>query len=67
MEPLIEELHQLWKVVWAIGAIEGKGFKLRVAVLWCIHDYPALSTLSSESRKAIWPICIATRILAQGD
>jgi hypothetical protein len=27
MEPLVEELQQLWKGVWAIDVVEGKGFK----------------------------------------
>jgi hypothetical protein len=45
MVSLIEELQQLWKGIWAIDAIEGKEFKLHVVVLWCIHDYPALSML----------------------
>ena len=27
MEPLVEELQQLWKGVWAIDAIEGKKIK----------------------------------------
>jgi hypothetical protein len=27
VEPLVEELQQLWKGVWAIDVVEGKGFK----------------------------------------
>jgi hypothetical protein len=51
MEPLIEELQQLWKRVWATDTLMGKGFKLRVVVLWCIHDYPALSMLYGQVAK----------------
>jgi hypothetical protein len=51
MEPLIEELQQLWKGVWAIDVVDHKRFKLGVADLWCIHDYPALSTLSGRVTK----------------
>jgi hypothetical protein len=51
MEPLVEELHQLWKGVWAIDAVEGKGFKLHAVVLWCIHDYSALGTLFGKVTK----------------
>jgi hypothetical protein len=46
MEPLVEELQQLWKGVWAIDVVDRKRFKLCVVVLWCIHDYPVLSMLS---------------------
>ena len=45
MEPLVEELIDLWKGVDAFDAISREKFKLHAAVLWCIHDYPALSTL----------------------
>jgi hypothetical protein len=41
LEPLVKELKQLWKGVWAIDVVEGKEFKQCVVVLWCIHDYPA--------------------------
>jgi hypothetical protein len=51
MKPLVQELQELWKGVWAIDAIEGRKFKLRVGVLWCIHDYSALSTLSGRVTK----------------
>jgi hypothetical protein len=50
-EPLVEELQQLWKGVWAIDAVEGKGFKLRVVVLWCRHEYLAFRTLSGQVTK----------------
>ena len=45
MEPLIEELKYLWKGVDAFDVVSREKFKLHAAVLWCIHDYPALSTL----------------------
>ena len=45
MEPLVEELMDLWKGVDAFDAVSAKEFKLHAVVLWCIHDYPALSTL----------------------
>jgi hypothetical protein len=46
LEPLIEELLDLWKGVSTFDACTRKKFDLRAAVLWCIHDFPALSTLS---------------------
>jgi hypothetical protein len=49
LQPLVEELLELWSGVDTLGAITGKDFKLRAAVFWCIHDYPALSTLSGHT------------------
>ena len=51
LEPLIEELLDLWKGVKTYDACTGKKFDLRAAVLWCIHDYPALGTLSGRTTK----------------
>jgi hypothetical protein len=51
LEPLIEDLLELWKGVRTYDALIGKPFNLRAAVLWCIHDYPALSTLSGRTTK----------------
>jgi hypothetical protein len=50
-EPLIEDLLDLWKGVPAYDANTRKIFRLRAAVIWCIHDYPALSTLSGRTTK----------------
>ena len=41
LEPLIEELKELWKGVDTFHVLHPNN-----AVLWCIHDFPALSTLS---------------------
>jgi len=49
LQPLVEDLLELWSSVDTLDAITGKDFKLRAAVLWCIHDYPALSTLSGRT------------------
>ena len=49
LQPLVEELLELWSGVDTLDAITGKDFKLRAAVLWCIHDYLALSTLSGRT------------------
>jgi len=51
LEPLVEDLIKLWKGVSTYDAVSGKKFNLRAAVLWCIHDYPALSTLSRRTTK----------------
>jgi len=47
LEPLIDERQKLWKGINTFHVLHpDKGFTLRVAVLWCIHDFPALSTQS---------------------
>jgi hypothetical protein len=58
LEPLIEDLLDLWKGVPTYDAITRKEFNLRVAVLWCIHDYPAVSTLSWRTTKGYFA-CIS--------
>jgi len=54
LEPLIEELLDLWTGVNTLDACTGWKFNLRAAVLWCIHDYPALSTLSGQTAKGYY-------------
>jgi hypothetical protein len=54
LEPLIEELLELWKGASTYDACTGRKFDIRAAVLWCIHDYPALSTLSGRTIKGYY-------------
>lgn len=54
LEPLVEELLELWKGVSTFDAITGKKFDLHAAVIWCIHDYPALSTLSGRVTRGYY-------------
>jgi hypothetical protein len=51
LEPLIEDLLRLWICVRTYDALSGKNFNLRAAVLWCVHDYPTLSTLLGRTTK----------------
>ena len=46
LEPLIEELLQLWSGVMTYDAARRRKFKLHATVLWSINDYPVLRTLS---------------------
>jgi hypothetical protein len=60
LEPLMEELQLLWKGVDTADALseaEDKMFSLKAAILWCIHDYPALCTLSGRTTKG-YAACI---------
>jgi hypothetical protein len=54
LEPLIEELLKLWKGVKTYDACTGRKFDLHAAVLWCIHDYPTLATLSGRTTKGYY-------------
>ena len=51
MEPLVEELQQLWKGVLTrdLYSSPPADFFLRAVVIWCIHDYPALGTMSGRT------------------
>ena len=57
LEPLIEELKELWKGVNTFHVLycdNKKGFTLCAAVIWCIHDFPALSTLLGQTTKGYY-------------
>jgi hypothetical protein len=54
LEPLVEEMLELWTGVSTYGAVSGKKFDPDAAGLWCIHDYPALSTLSGRTTKGYY-------------
>ena len=51
MQPLIADLITLWGGVPTYDAVEGKEFRLHVAILWGINDYPALGTLSGRTTR----------------
>ena len=53
----MEELQLLWKGVDTADALSDKMFSLKASVLWCIHDYPALCTLSGRTTKG-YAACI---------
>ncbi|XP_025628721.1 uncharacterized protein [Arachis hypogaea] len=46
LQPLIDELKQLWGGVDTYDASEKKTFKLHAALLWTISDFPGLGNLS---------------------
>jgi len=54
LEPLIEELLQLWSGVMTYDAASRTKFNLHAAVLWSINDYPALGTLLGQSTKGYY-------------
>ncbi|XP_027151114.1 uncharacterized protein LOC113751338 [Coffea eugenioides] len=60
MEPLIDELNEMWLGVETYDAYSGKKFDLRAALLWTINDFPAYAMLSgwSTKRYQACPICM---------
>jgi len=64
LEPLVEEFLELWKGVPTVDALSEKKFDLHAAVIWCIHDYPTLSTCQVESQEVIMLVCIVTKTLS---
>ena len=60
LQPLIEELKELWDGINAYDLYGGCMFKLRAAVLWTISDFPAYVYLSgwSTAGKLACPVCL---------
>lgn len=62
MEPLVEELVELWENVNAYNVLKDPGsrsFKLRVVLLWTIHDFPRYEIVASVVHQgyAACPVC----------
>ena len=52
LDPLIDELQELWDVgVETYDSYTTCNFKLRAALLWTINDFPAYANLSGWSTK----------------
>ena len=52
IEPLVEELQQLWTGIWAqdfLDPIGERRFYLRGILMWTVSDYPALGLISGLS------------------
>ena len=62
LEPLVEELMQLWKGVVAYDVLKELGsraFKLRGVLPWTIHDFLGYGTVASVAHQgyAAYPVC----------
>ena len=60
LQPLIDELNDLWDIgVETYDASTKQNFCMRAAILWTINDFPAYANLPSWStkRKFACPIC----------
>jgi hypothetical protein len=62
LEPLVEELLQLWQGVLAYDIRKEHGlrrFTLRAVLMWTIHDFPGYTTVGgfSHQRYAACPWC----------
>lgn len=51
LQPLVEELLQLWKGVDTFDCTTKKKFRLQDALLWTLNDFPALAYLYGWSTK----------------
>jgi hypothetical protein len=54
LEPLVDELQELWLGVSMFDTLSRKYFDLHAAEIWCIHDYPALSTMSGRVTRGYY-------------
>ncbi|KAK8559251.1 hypothetical protein V6N12_042532 [Hibiscus sabdariffa] len=61
LQPLIDELKQLWAGVQTFDVLKKENFNLRAALLWTINDFPAYANLSGWSTKGHYacPCCAA--------
>ncbi|XP_070004473.1 uncharacterized protein [Nicotiana sylvestris] len=51
LQPMIEELKELWEGVETYDAYSKTNFMMRVAIMWTINDFPAYGNLSGWSTK----------------
>ena len=52
LQPLVEELRELWDVgVKAFDASSKNVFQLRAALMWTVHDFPIYADVLSWSTK----------------
>jgi hypothetical protein len=60
MQPLIDELHDLWNGVRTYDSSRKEYFKMRVAFLWSIYDFPAYGMFSGWSTHGYiyCPVCM---------
>ncbi|WMV58364.1 hypothetical protein MTR67_051749 [Solanum verrucosum] len=60
LQPLVDELKELWVGVATYDASNNHMFQMRVALLWTISDFPALGNLSGYGVKTRYgcPCCL---------
>lgn len=51
LQPMIEELKELWDGVDIYDAHSKSNFMMRTAIMWTINDFPAYENLSGWSTK----------------
>ncbi|KAM3284498.1 hypothetical protein P3S67_023297 [Capsicum chacoense] len=55
LQPIIEELNELWNGVDTYDAHSNSNFLMRFALMWMINDFPAYGNLSGWSTKGKLP------------
>jgi len=60
LQPLIDELKQLWNGVLTYDSLRKQNFMMKVALMWTINDFPAYGMLSSwsTSGRLACPYCM---------
>ncbi|KAK5774932.1 hypothetical protein PVK06_042794 [Gossypium arboreum] len=61
MQPLIEELKQLWAGVETYDVSRNKNFYLRANLLWTINDFPAYVNLSVRVSNDVMLVLVVQR------
>ena len=68
LQPLIEELKELWEVgIETCDASTTTNFKFNASLLWTIKDFPAYCFLSGWSTKGKMASHVAIKTLPQFD
>ncbi|XP_075111839.1 uncharacterized protein LOC107799971 [Nicotiana tabacum] len=58
LQPMIEELKELWDGVETYDALSKSNFLMRVAIMWTINDFPAYGLSGwSTNGKLAYPCC----------
>ncbi|KAG8482728.1 hypothetical protein CXB51_024209 [Gossypium anomalum] len=65
LQPLIEELKQLWSGVETYDVLRKENFNLRVILLWTINDFLAYANLSGWSTKGRYAVLVVLRKLVR--
>ncbi|KAL0313308.1 UNVERIFIED_CONTAM: hypothetical protein Sradi_5730100 [Sesamum radiatum] len=67
LEPLIEELQNLWHVgVLTRDSVKDETFRMRVALIWTLNDLPAYGMAFGWSSAGVMrcPVCMKDHILS---
>ena len=65
LQPLIEELKQLWAGVETYDVVRKENFNLRATLMWTINDFPAYANFRLEYQGSLCvPLLCCTNMFA---